>query len=356
MRVFNAAVANDHAVYDACLVRSFPRYTNWTHVDFTQVPVGVEHFTEDTRGKVVAELRRSLSLPASFGSGNKAFVATDIAFRMVGHFGGQLHAQRKPIETVTDAFVAHLRMCANEKTISLLDMHPLAGNHRARNVATHLPTEGGGLQQGWKKVIDLQKDEQSVVATLAQMERGKLLTLLRDIQPLLMDFDDTHIQTPLLDLRQAIIRRIENSSITETNLWSELIGMVYAHWKEHLNIDDIERANEDLVKETGDPKILDAHPKDIMRRGFIEPMEREQEPTSERRAQLLRRKIILESLYMDMLDKRAQHELNDVLAAAYNSYVDKLGMRMGELGYLGVVNTLMTDAFPTSKEVASALH
>lgn len=356
MRVFNASVANDHGVYDACLVRTFQKYSTWTHADFTAVPVAAEHFLEHTRDRVAATLRKELLLPSTFGSGKKSFVPTDLAFLMVQELGARHHVQRDPLDIPLNEISAALRMSAKSNTLVIhTDDHPLASDYRARNVAVADQTAGGDMQQRWMKELELQRDELDVVKKLAALKREELTSLLGNIQPFLLDIDDTYVRSPLANLRHELLASLGSHEQLDGKVRRELFEKIHRHWQDSFDADAFEAANADLIAETGDPKILEATIDVMLQKGFIEPLERDDEKSDDRKQQLLHRKIVLEAIFLSIVDTK-QWELLPLLVQAHDAYIDRLKLKLGELGYLALINVVMTSKIDSIEKLTAALH
>jgi hypothetical protein len=349
MRAFNASVADDHRVYDACLATVYRAFSAWTWTEFTDIPVTAEHFVHDTRARIVSTLRSALDMPG-IGTG-KSFLPTDMAFRMVEQFGQRYHVQRESLGDVVDDMQRKLRGDVRMKTLVLMegDAHPLASNARARNTPGEKETAPGRFEEVWQKTIDVPREDMRAISALASMSRDRFTEVLRSVQPFLLDLDDAHVHAPLADLRRKMRERFDASELEDEALYRGLFTMAYDDWKERLDMAEIDWANDDLVAETGDPRILEADVDVLLRKGFIEPLSRDEEMTPDRKQRLQRRRVILESIYFQLLDTR-QRQHDDLLAEAYVKYVEALGATRGQLGHLGALDAIMTNAFTNARQ------
>lgn len=193
MRTFNAAVANNHGAYDACLVRVHKRFSNWTQTSFGDIPVAADHFIEDTRARIIKTLRQELSIP-QFGTGTKSFLPTDLAFRMVRQLGARFHTQRSPLSVSTEEILVPLQQSAKTTSIILFEEdHPLGTHYRVRNERfSGGVTTKGDIEQAWKKVIDPSAEDFTAMQRLTAMNRGSFEGLLTQIQPFLTQIDETY--------------------------------------------------------------------------------------------------------------------------------------------------------------------
>ena len=211
------------------------------------------------------------------------------------------------------------------------------------------------MEQRWMKELDLPRDEMEVVKKLASLRRDELAALFGTLQPYLLEIDDTHVRSPLADLRATLRGMAERAPALDDRLRRDMFETVRAAWEADLDIDAVERANADLAAETNDPEILQKTIDVILRKCFIEPLAKEGAEDDARKDELLRRKVILESLFIQMVDEK-KWEHADLFVEAHDAYIDRLGLKLGELGYLALVNLVMTDKMDSAEKLRAALH
>lgn len=114
-------------------------------------------------------------------------------------------------------------------------------------------------------------------------------------------------------------------------------------------------AQTDLASETGDPAILEKTIDIILREGFIEPLQKQEEPDALRREQLLRRKIILEGIFIDFVSQK-KWEHAHLFVRAHDLYMDTLHAKTAELGYLSILNFIMSEKIDSAEQLIRALR
>ncbi len=353
MSQFDRTVAKDHAAYDGCLVKLCENQTIWTRSNFSNMPLDSEHFYEDARRRAIGVLQGDFGVRDA-GKGTKSFLPEDLAFGMLWHLGVGLHARRKSLDEVCDEFLAPMRKSMKLKALAITQPnHPLGNHSRVKNIRSEEKDEENQPHINWIKTLQLPDAEMRVIGKMLQMTREEFVELLRRIQPFLVDIDDTHVRSPLSDLRSDMRQFILQQPFMTDAARRSLFEMVRIHWEKHIDLSLLERINNELAIETGDPDILERTKDVILQRVFIDRLSGV-DMDAGLRHQMLERKILLESIFLELVTNGERQHMQ-VFVDAYDLFLKKMRLEPRDLGYLALQYIALLKEADDMKDLVACL-
>lgn len=342
MRVFNT-IGNDHAVYDAALVKQFEATESvWTRSAMIgTVGVTLEQFRVDAQHKL-AETFSAIPELAKQDFTDRRKVLQHVAHQLVTLSTLMVHLQQKPgaVEQMMKLIRNNLIMLARKRVMIIqLDNHPLQHDYRTKSY--EFKTDSG-LQRYWATTgtDDDKKFAEHVAGGDSNLDGDidHIRGIFEKAVPFLFTVDPAGVDSPLLNLRQQLFRKLEHRTSISPQLQKEMIRMIADDWMEmhaQTGASTLGRIEEEVEQETGIAHITDHNPATIFQTCF-EPFLAQGIDLQDVRKTLLRLRPLLDMIVYEAID----NENPDLLRKAvllFKVLRKDLQIDYAELGHLGLI-------------------
>jgi len=354
MRVFDRTVANDHAIYDAALAKTFEHCSKWTRSTIGTVPLTIDHFRHDTLTRLQLFLGQVPDEGLSKGIAkqdlsDRRILQQHLANQFVLLWGRGVHVCGQDEQEVLQVMRKNLNDLIVRKLLFLDDLDsPLHRNHRAKS--TRYSDEGS------LPAIKMKDDDVALAKFIAGPNSHILgnpainqhtLDILRQVQPFLATVDSTHITSPLLELRQRIREMLSRRTVITSDFRFKVLKVIADDWIEvHSEEEQLEAlaAIEEEFKEAGIDSLLDRSPEFILKTCFEDDLAADEIDEATRK-RLLRRQPILEYFVFETIRKEDTKLGFEHVIPIFQKYFAKVSPRHEESGHLGISYLICEEKF-----------
>lgn len=361
MRVFDAAVKGDHALFDTCLTSCFPNNSNWTKVELEgQIPITIAHFHTHAR----RELSRILKTDPRLGSqdwSERRLLLHHLAMKVTQASGLGIHLWHDSLPEVSNGLRGHFRLAERRKQIPLTEEdHPLRGHFKASKHAMfgeHEITTAKAIERRMNDptmqltdstsvqipVLDVSAQDAAVLQEF--MQAGRIERLMQDALPFMVDIDETSISYPLIDFRMKMLEILEPMQFLHPETKAKLMDMVLEYWEETMasgqaseKLDGIE---EEIRQETGIRDILSGQGNSLSKiiDLCIAPI-LEKEAAKSRKEKLTARGPLFEYVFC-MAMKERDAEAQRKIAALWPKYIACMGKDFRSMGLIAIIANIV---------------
>ncbi len=359
--------SQNHAIYDADLVRFLDEESNWGRANLEADPeIGFEHVREFSRRRLVEYLRTVPDL-ATQDLSDQRLVLHHIAHVASTMSGILLHANGHTEERWLQEFRQSLHFIAQQKKMVVRsESDPIASHWKKK---TELFTIDG-VPQHLSVLQGTEKDAAVAWHFLGNcsspiMNISHTRERIMQAMPFLADADTTYIDRRLEDLRKDILAVFEGRSMVYAYDTKRAMKLLVDHWVEKgpgANSDEVLDALIEEIYFDGnmeeEPLDLTNDPIDrILRLGFDKFLGEGASPLDEDgRIALEDRRLLLEFLLMREAETAEGDTMPSIkkIAAVYQKYHGALGLRFGDMGHLDLA--IMLIGADTLPQLRSMLH
>jgi|GEM_PF-2189624 len=356
MRLFDRTIALDHALYDGALVKTFGEYSNWTESTLQAPPFTIEHFRRHTQRKLAESFRQVPDEGLGKGIARQDYSERRILLQHLAHcfvrlWGLDIHTHRSDVQEAVRCLRINLfEIIRGKKLLVIFENNPLRNHHTAKYEQTN---------EGMQPAIRMRDDDIALARYIAGPQphmhgspaiNQYTLDILRAVEPFLTEIDETHIHRTLLHLRQKLRCALAGQFLQTSELQQKLLQLIADDWDDMHSSEDnaaaLSTIEEEMARDTGAEHILDTPSQTILDQCFSVPLAAEQIDDT-MRAKLLRRRPILEFLMHSALKRHDGEEpteratrlrfFYDAVLPTVRSYFQKLDLRLGDLGHLGLI-------------------
>jgi hypothetical protein len=355
MRLFKNVV-QDHATYDALLVKQFEHESNWTRSSLPgEVPVTLAHFVEDTRQRLGAHLSTMPEL-AGQDFGDRRKLLQHLAHKLTLTSGRFLHTWQMHPDEMSLRIRTDLRLIAREGQIVINadEHHPLEGDYKARPASVDVQLADGSMGKKWVSALKVDTKDQAVAKHLLGPQPNldsdlHTQQLLISALPELFYINGEKLRTPLLDLRLRMREKLKHCAVYDDKERNELLKMLQDELQQWLidNPDLIDAANEQIPAGK-DGAMVDAMecPPDVILDHLIAPLLDKDKIEYADRQLLMKRMPALEFIASQTVDDKNSGNQKRLMHI-FEQYCKKLQAHMHELRYFGIaMATQATDVDP----------
>jgi len=340
MRVFDATVANDHALFDACLVRLGEKKSNWTRSKLQgDVPITLDHLRYDTQRKLAAHLKSVPELESQQFPDNRLLLQ-HIAHMLTNLSAKYIHTWQEPVEEMIVVMRTNLDLVTRSKQMAIQDdNHPLR-NHFKKKIGTAYVDNSGQIPMPY---IPARSEDVAVTKYIVgpsphrDSQTAHTEKVLRAISPYLMEINDGQLEINLRELRQRLRSLLNGKTQFTPDLRQQMINVIWADREQQLSEDNTDLFDEIAAEVRSDTGIEDVFthpdPSFTLDECISKPLAAAQSEDALNR--LRRRKPVLEFFVQDAVDRNDDDFLEELYGVIVK-YMDKLDMDYGETGHLGL--------------------
>ena len=349
MSAFDSEVANDHAKYDGALVKLFENASLWTHSSADNLPIGYEHFVHDARRRLADCLKAVQDGGMETGIARQDYcerriIMDHLANEFVTLWGIGVHTFGRTSQDVASIMHDNLTRLIRTKMLFVTNDSPLSKHYKAK------PVSGADRIE---YALPTSEDDRSLARFLAgpnaNTNRGRhLLDVFEKAQPFLTQIDDTHIISPLLELRRQIRLILEQFETKDERLKLEILDVIFEDWvNEYSKRDKMQLLSDieaEVEEETVVSDILEEGNLQVVLEHCFETQLKPEKLSDDSRAKLLRRRPALEHIVYTAIKQNQKEFYNRRILEVVRQYFEKLDPLLADSGHLGLIFLIFDDS------------